>query len=175
MQKLRVSVSPGYILSSDMRARMSLRLVISAVVFLWMAGAPLLSQTTCQGPDKKLMWIIDSTRIAMIQAIDAELADHFFNNPCTYAFGSRLKPSIPAGWASIPAADFQSFADFQNAITNRTIDPSVKAILYDNESFSLTPPNEQVDPAYYTQQFADLAHAHGYVFISTPGTDLTTL
>jgi hypothetical protein len=150
------------------------RLAVPAAVISCMALAPLGAQPKCQGPDNNRMWLMAANRIALIQAIDAQLADHFFNNNCTYVFDSPWTVSSIAGWAYVSTADFQSYADFQTAIDNRTINGAVRAVMYDNENWSQTPANEQVAPALYTQMFSSLAHANGYIFISTPATDLAS-
>jgi hypothetical protein len=114
------------------------------------------------------MWIIAGSRITMIQGIDAGLAERFFNNPCTFVFGSPSKSSVPQGWAGVTTAYFQSYADFQTAVSNKSIDPATKAVMYDNEPWTFTPANEQANPSHYTALFESLAHANGYLFIATP-------
>jgi hypothetical protein len=121
------------------------------------------------------MWFITASNITLLRTMDAALTQHFFDNNCTYALASPSTAAGIPGWSSIPTATFTSYADFQTAINKKSIAPTVKAVTYDDESWSSTPANEQANPALYTQMFSSLAHANGYLFISTPGTDLVSV
>jgi hypothetical protein len=125
----------------------------------------------CGPAPKKTAWLISASALSMINNIDSSLGENFFDNACTYVIGSP----IPAGWSSIPTTGFRSFADFSTAITNGTIDTITRAVLYDNESWSFTPPIEQTNPALYMVLFGNLAHAYGYAFVGTPALDLVPL
>lgn len=73
----------------------------------------------------------------------------------------------PANWRSTAMVTFTSFAQFQSAVASNTVNARVKTVLYDNEVWSYTPPNEQADPVGYTAQFVQLAHSHGWSVIAT--------
>lgn len=68
----------------------------------------------------------------------------------------------------IPVKTFTSEQTFANDLLAGTIPGYVKAVLYDNEPWSLTPSAERANVVSYYQQFAALAHAHGLIMISTP-------
>ena len=73
----------------------------------------------------------------------------------------------PASWRGTAMVTFTSFAQFQLAVASHSVNPLVKTVLYDNEAWSFTPPNEQADPVGYTAQFAQLAHSRGWSVIAT--------
>jgi hypothetical protein len=69
---------------------------------------------------------------------------------------------------------FTSYAEFERALARGKIDPAIKAVLYDNEGWNLTPQQEQDNFADYARQFYNLAHRHGYFVIQTPALSLAT-
>lgn len=69
-------------------------------------------------------------------------------------------------------ADFRSYAAFKKAISRGTIPAGVHWVMYDNERWSLTPPDEQANPVRYERLFARLAHGYGYKVILAPALDL---
>ncbi|MEY9931505.1 hypothetical protein ABH926_006154 [Catenulispora sp. GP43] len=81
--------------------------------------------------------------------------------------------SVPDGWTSTPTASFTSYAALQAAVSSGKLDPRIRAVLYDNESWSQTPVAEQLDPAHYDKLAAQLVHQHHLLFIATPAVDLT--
>jgi hypothetical protein len=129
--------------------------------------------TGCGSEKKQFAWIAFTDNVAGIRAKNSSIAEHFFNNPCTLIPGVPSSNPVPAEWASIPVADYQSFAKFQSDVsTGNIINSVMQAVLYDNEHWTQTPSAEQKDPSDYTMLFANLAHAQGYAFISAPSTDL---
>ena len=113
-------------------------------------------------------WIIGREAVTLLQSsgASASLIDNVFNNTDTYTHDTSDLPS------AISTETFTSFAKFQTAIANQTITPGTKAILYDNEKWSITPSNEQHNPVYFAEKAAALAHANGYKFIFTPAANL---
>jgi hypothetical protein len=109
-----------------------------------------------------------------IREVDASLSDHFFNTSLAYANGNPLgdQNQTPDGYAAIPTLRYASYAAFAGDLGRGRIEPAIKAVYYDPEHWSETPKNEQQDPYTYLKQFAELAHAHGYVAITSPGRDL---
>lgn len=76
--------------------------------------------------------------------------------------------SSERGLYVIPARSYQSEAKIESDVAAHKIPSYVKAILYDNETWALTPDAEKHDPVLYYQRGYALAHAHGYAFIATP-------
>jgi len=90
------------------------------------------------------------------------------NTSDLFAFDQPDKTS-PIG---ITVANFESYAEFSQAIVAGTIPPGVHWVMYDNERWQGTPVNEQEHPARYEALFARLAHRHGYKVILAPAQNL---
>jgi hypothetical protein len=73
-----------------------------------------------------------------------------------------------AGIRVVETADFTSEATLAAMLPH--LPSGTGAVLYDNEHWSLTPLDQQADPASYYKKAEALVHAAGYVFIATPGT-----
>jgi|GEM_PF-754788 len=58
-----------------------------------------------------------------------------------------------------------SEAALSQAISQGSVPPDIKAVLYDNERFPDTPSNEQANPAHYYDLVAEIAAAHRWVSI----------
>ena len=72
----------------------------------------------------------------------------------------------------MPALKYESYARFESDLKNARIDPSIRAVIYDPESWSYTPDPEKRDPRTYVRLFAQLAHRYGYYAITAPSRDL---
>lgn len=72
----------------------------------------------------------------------------------------------------VPTMSFKSFTDLDDTLSRGTLRPDIRAVIYDAEHWSKTPDDEQRDPATFYQRAAQLAHAHGLIFIATPAMDL---
>jgi hypothetical protein len=112
--------------------------------------------------------VIDRT-----QALNPSLASDFFNLSTTFEIWS-------GSWASSApnatrTAIFQNEKQLETAINAGTLPPSTRAVIYDDEAWSLTPLNQQQHPDYWYQRAANLAHSVGLMFIATPGTDLANV
>jgi len=78
-----------------------------------------------------------------------------------------------AGLAVVPTAKFASFQAMSSALASGSVDPWVRAILYDNESWAATPPDEQQAPGPFMAKAAALVHQHHLTFLASPALDLT--
>ncbi len=107
----------------------------------------------------------------------------FTTNPTAVSFFAGSRPfvvvskkfsasRIPSSWQAVPTQIFTSYRWFQAAIKHGKIQPGVKAVIYDNEGWTLTPPAEQRNYAQFAQRFYELAHQHGFVVIHTPALSL---
>jgi hypothetical protein len=110
-------------------------------------------------------WYIGSEAFTLVNNINSTLANMFFTGPNTYS-STAISPSV------VITNTYQSYISFSNAVSNKTINSDVRAVLYDNENWSFTPQIEQVEFAYYFTQFCNLARANGYKCILTPAVDL---
>ncbi|WP_344663605.1 hypothetical protein [Catenulispora yoronensis] len=137
--------------------------------------APTAATATASAPSPHsgaLYWIVGGTTLNQLRATDAEgtVTTRFFDTPHAYLMSNY--GSIPRGWTSTPTASFTSYATMQRAVTDGTLDPHARAVLYDNERWWLTPAGEQADPARYYQLAATLAHRHSLLLVATPGVSL---
>jgi hypothetical protein len=129
------------------------------------------------GPASGTVWIIGgSTLTRLQQSSDTSGAlMKNFDTPNAYVVVTAKQWSIPAGWTSTPTASFTSYSALQSALDGGTLDPRIKAVLYDNEHWTQTPAAEQQDPAHYDQLAGRLAHQHHLQFIATPAVDLISV
>lgn len=109
-------------------------------------------------------WLIGDGGLQALARENEPVAAKFFNAPTSFVLGSP-----PAGWATVPVKNYASFAVYQADTVQRPW------VLYDPESWTLTPHAEQLDPAAYLSQFAALAHSRGAKVIATPARDLTAV
>ncbi len=146
------------------------------LVVLWMLagcagnfGIAGLPTSTASSSSGQMGWIISRSALYHLQSagMSTTALEHFFDNTHTYIIGQ-----VPAGWQSISARSFTSYATLQQAFATNSIPASVQAILYDNEAWSLTPLEEQQHFATYIKEVADLVHSHHKLLIATPATDL---
>jgi hypothetical protein len=91
-------------------------------------------------------------------------------NDTLYVAGFHPGQMTPAeaGLHIIPLRRYTSEATFARSIANGTIPSYVKAVLYDNEPWPLTPASEQQNVVFYYNQAYSLAHAHGLLLIAAP-------
>lgn len=118
-------------------------------------------------------WVMTGWNIQQLDSLSPATANHFFNNPNSYATGPNASTSpVPGGFADSGVLVYTSYAQFASDIANHAISPSYQWVMYDPEYWSSTPLNEQQNPALYMQEFGQLAHANGLKVIETPGRDL---
>lgn len=116
-----------------------------------------------------ISWLFAQPGAAAIAA-DARAANYLSGTRPIVMKGSNT--FIPATWEATPYEAFASYAAMASAFQNNAIVPGEKAILYDNEAWSLTPLGEQQHPALYEKRAANLVHSADLLFISAPALDL---
>lgn len=87
--------------------------------------------------------------------------------------GNRMD-LVPVDSRAVLVATFTSYEALNFALTHGRISPRIKAVLYDNENWSLTPKYEQQNLAKYEVLAEEAAHARGLMLISTPAVNLVT-
>lgn len=95
-------------------------------------------------------------------------AEVLFDNPHAYIV---LKDGQhkPDGWRGRATVLYPSYAAFQAAVAeNDSTLASADAVVYDNEDWAQTPPNEKQDPGAYAKLFMELAHQRNLKFIAAP-------
>jgi hypothetical protein len=111
---------------------------------------------------------------AAVIAADADTS-RLLDNTRPFVMVGRYVPTIPSGWDAVPFASFTNFGALRNALERGRLGPRVGGIMYDYERWSFTPDMEQKNPAGYVKQAADLAHAHGLLFLTAPAVNLVAV
>ncbi len=108
--------------------------------------------------------------------LSPSLVSYFFDNPGTYLIVHSGEAKVDA---AVPRATrverFTSYASLQAAVSQGSLLPGVSAVMYDNEAWSFTPPNEQADPMQYAALAEAIAHQHHLKVILTPAANLSKL
>jgi hypothetical protein len=133
-------------------------------------GQSALQTALCSHPP--LRWLLNGPGERQI-ALDAGVAP---NLDYTMPFiVMSAEATIPTAWQALSIASFTSYSELERAVEGGKLAPGVQGIMYDNEAWSFTPLAEQQNPALYEKLGAELAHAHGLLFISTPATTLVSV
>ncbi len=69
----------------------------------------------------------------------------------------------------IPTMDFTSEATLASKVDSGSLPHAVRAVMYDNEDWPATPPDERLDPTHFYELAGKVAHAHGLQLVATPG------
>jgi len=109
--------------------------------------APVASPTKLGKP----AWIIEDSAVALLRrsGLSASLADYFFNNPSTFLIQNEetgVRKEFPR---AVAVESFTSYHAMLRAEYKGDMDPGIRAIMYDNELWSLTPSNESSQPARF--------------------------
>ena len=67
---------------------------------------------------------------------------------------------IPAAWNALPVLAFTQYAALEKMLSG-PIDPRYRYVLYDNERWQFTPPDEQRQHARYAKLAAECVRARG--------------
>ncbi len=119
------------------------------------------------------LWILQGPGLEAQAMATNPIGISFFSNPSRtvlYPVIANVPP--PSTWRTIRWNKYASYADFSAAIASNSVPAGTVIVGYDDEAWSYTPSNEQLDPIDYTIKFAQLAHAHGFKVISMPAEDL---
>jgi hypothetical protein len=124
-----------------------------------------------------LTWIVSSAAAQQIRDSDpsGKLVSTAFANTNTYLLlGAQER--VPVGMSkAILTRSFTSYNQLASTLQGGHVSPNLKAVLYDNESWILTPSGEQQDPARYEALAAEAAHHRNLRFIAAPAMDLVTV
>lgn len=124
-----------------------------------------------------MTWVVSSAAVQHIRDSDTtgKIVPMAFANASTYLL-LGAKQHMPAGMSkAVPARSFTSYNQLASALQGSDVSPDIKAVLYDNESWILTPSEEQRDPARYDALAAQAAHNRNLRFMAAPAMDLVTV
>jgi hypothetical protein len=120
-----------------------------------------------------MKWILNGPALPVLAA-DAR-ANRYLQNAQPLVMQRDGDAAVPAAWNAVQMRSFTSYAHIKRALETNAVDPHVRAIMYDNEGWEFTPPEEQRDPRGFTQKAADLVHAHHLLFVSAPAVTITKI
>jgi hypothetical protein len=119
-------------------------------------------------------WIVNQHALALLAG--AGLSQHsrqeLFGNTGTYLVESADGTDEGVTGAAATAT-FTSYTTLRATLADGGLPRGTKAVLFDDEHWSLTPSVEQLHPAEYEELAAALVHAHHLLFVTAPATDLT--
>lgn len=111
------------------------------------------------GPRIWLLAAAQFTPVVSDQAVRALLSGSTVLEPV----GPREEPSglLPV----VPTLVVHSEAALAGEVAAKQVPASIRAVLYDNERFPDTPPDEQADPMHYDELVAQIAKEHGWISV----------
>ena len=122
-----------------------------------------------------LHWMISLSAVKHLREADPSgtLDRRFFADPGSFVMNrTKGAQGFPEGWRSVPTATYPSYAALEKALQGGAVPAEVKAIIYDNESWTFTPPEEQHDLDRFEKLAANAIHHAGRLLIATPAADL---
>jgi hypothetical protein len=124
-------------------------------------------------PDPTPAWIVSADLLSRLQLVAHATAAHFFNTPRTFVTAASTSSLALLGMGSaVPTASFSDEAKLAAAVTAGRLRPGAAAVVYAAGATRATPRAQQRNPAHYYALAADVAHAHGLLFIAAPQTSL---
>jgi hypothetical protein len=138
-------------------------------------SAPSTTSTVPAPGSPRPYWLIQDFTLSLLErnGLPVSTITSLFNSPRTLLI---VRPHGQTPDALVPLAtkvqSFDSFGAMQAAISNSTIEPGVRYVLYDNEDWAATPADEQAAPFTFAARALALAHAHGLQVIFTPAANL---
>lgn len=131
------------------------------------------SSSTPSTPPPVYRWMIGAAALVHLEpVVGSARLRATFDHPDTIVIVGRRPPPLLADWHCTWALTFTSYAALRMRLSGPPLDPRIRAILYDDEAWPLTPPTEQGDPGRYTALAAALAHRRHLLLIATPAANL---
>jgi hypothetical protein len=141
-------------------------------------SAPSTTPTAPAPGSSRPYWLIQDFTLSRLErsGLPVSTITALFNSPRTLLI---VRPHGQTPDALVPLAtkvqSFDSFGAMQAAISNSTLEPGVRYVLYDNEDWAATPADEKAAPFAFAARALALANAHGLQVIFTPAANLTPL
>ena len=117
-------------------------------------------------------WLLSGVALQMLGS--SPVAQSIGADSHTFLIVGNRMDLVPADSRAVLVATFTSYEALNFALTHGRTSPRIKAVLYDNENWSLTPKYEQQNLAKYEALAEEAAHARGLMLISTPAVDLVS-
>ncbi len=147
---------------------------LAALMMLIASASGMLGSRSTARRVRPMSWVLTLGELGRLRALDPALAARLFDTPETFA--------LSAGGSSAGRFDRAmrtvSFGD-ENALARAAdegrLGPGARAVIYDDEHWSLTPLAQQLHPALYYRRAVEVAHRHGLLLIATPAADLVSV
>jgi hypothetical protein len=124
-------------------------------------------------PDPTPAWIVSASLLSRLQLVAHATATHFFDTPRTFVTGTGSSSLALLGMGSaVPTMSFADEGKLAAAVTSGLLQPGTAAIVYAAGATQATPLAQQRNPAHYYALAAEVAHAHGLLFLAAPQTSL---
>lgn len=117
-------------------------------------------------------WLLTRSALAHLRA-DPEVAS-LLRSSRLYEILRPGQSPVP-GFSAVLVAAFPSAPALTAAVTSGRLPPGTRAVLYDPETWALTPGPEQRAVVRAARQAAAVAHARGLEFMVAPALDLTAV
>lgn len=132
-----------------------------------------LAQAATPSVDAPQGWVIDLHALRRLSVLAPGLVHHFFNSPRTFVTGASSTSLARLGLpAAIPTASFTSEWTLAGAVNRHALPFGTRAVVFDDEHWPRTPRAQQLDPAFYYQRAAKVAHRHGLMLVAAPAPTL---
>lgn len=116
-----------------------------------------------------LRWIVNAGSLhRSLTAFPLVQQQRAFDSQCTFLVTGPYMPAAYRGWSAVRTRSTSALAGLDRIVDT----PGVAVVLYDPESWPMTPRAEQIDPVAAVCRAAAIAHAHGKRLIATPAVDL---
>lgn len=141
-------------------------------------GAEASSTATPPSDGQGLRWIVAESAVAKLEqaGLGIDKADRLFGDGRTFLIGTRSPTtSVLHANGYLPTVSFASYQALVEALKAPGWDARIRAVVYDNERWPMTPQAEQQEPAKYEKLVADLVHAHHLLLVATPAADLAAV
>jgi hypothetical protein len=148
--------------------------ISTASLFALLGPAGEASARPSRSPRSSLRWAMARSSLEHLDSADASQAQRSLDGPGTLVQNDPPLASdpTPAGWRATATERWGSYARFAADVAAGSVPSYVSVVHYDNESWSQTPPGEQLHPAVYERKFCSLAHRNGWRCYTGPGQDL---
>jgi hypothetical protein len=149
--------------------------VLAAILTAATPAAPAQAATPATAPSTAPKWMIGRSAIDLINkdlGTDT-LTIHAFDSSSTDEMGTAQKGAVTQPTATYYAyGPATSASSFLYAVQHKAVPAGTTYVVYDNESWSMTPSDEQANPGMYMAEFVAAAHRYGYKAILAPSVDL---
>lgn len=125
------------------------------------------------GSDDSPAWIFSYQELQFLHFLAPALVRRSFDTSRTFVTGASASQLIALGLsAAVPTAVFENEVRLARAAYEGALPPGTRAVLYEDQDWSLTPRAQQRDPALYYGLAARAAHHRGLLLIAAPSPDL---